>query len=123
MIAMMSKHIKVKCVLCLFSSEPHLLPPIVERAPTTFASTSTAQAQPSSAHCAATQLLRRVLYVWAVRHMASSYVQGLAEILGVIFIVFYSEKARIHSTRKEKLLPQKYLFLLVFSCKMNFIFS
>lgn len=37
------------------------------------------------------QLFERVLYIWAIRHPASGYVQGLNDLITPLFVVFLSE--------------------------------
>jgi len=37
------------------------------------------------------QLLERVLYIWAIRHPASGYVQGLNDLITPFFVVFLTE--------------------------------
>jgi len=37
------------------------------------------------------QLFERVLYIWAIRHPASGYVQGLNDLITPLFVVFLTE--------------------------------
>lgn len=37
------------------------------------------------------QIFERVLYIWAIRHPASGYVQGINDLVTPFFIVFLSE--------------------------------
>ena len=37
------------------------------------------------------QLLERILYIWAIRHPASGYVQGINDLVTPFFVVFLSE--------------------------------
>lgn len=40
-------------------------------------------------------IFQRVLYVWAVRHPASGYVQGINDLLTPFFVVFLTEYSDI----------------------------
>ena len=40
------------------------------------------------------QCLERILYVWAIRHPASGYVQGINDLATPFFIVFLSSHIR-----------------------------
>jgi len=37
------------------------------------------------------QLFERVLYIWAIRHPASGYVQGLNDLITPLFVVLLTE--------------------------------
>lgn len=37
------------------------------------------------------QLFERVLYIWAIRHPASGYVQGINDLITPFFVVFLTE--------------------------------
>ena len=37
------------------------------------------------------QVFERVLYIWAIRHPASGYVQGINDLVTPFFVVFLSE--------------------------------
>lgn len=37
------------------------------------------------------QALERILFIWAIRHPASGYVQGINDLLTPFFVVFLSE--------------------------------
>ena len=37
------------------------------------------------------QIFARVLYIWAIRHPASGYVQGINDLVTPFFVVFLSE--------------------------------
>lgn len=51
-------------------------------------------------------MMRRLLYVWHMRHPASGYVQGINDIVTPFLIVFLSEYCTINY---EKLtLPEKF---------------
>jgi len=39
----------------------------------------------------ALQLFERILYIWAIRHPASGYVQGINDLVTPFFVVFLSE--------------------------------
>jgi hypothetical protein len=41
--------------------------------------------------CQFPQIFERVLYIWAIRHPASGYVQGINDLVTPFFIVFLSE--------------------------------
>ena len=41
-------------------------------------------------YCMRLQLLERVLYIWAIKHPASGYVQGINDLLTPFFVVFIS---------------------------------
>ena len=40
---------------------------------------------------ACVQLFERVLYIWAIRHPASGYVQGINDLITPFFVVFLTE--------------------------------
>jgi hypothetical protein len=44
-------------------------------------------------------VLVRVLYLWAIRHPASSYVQGINELIIPFFVVFLSTAGTGHPPR------------------------
>lgn len=37
------------------------------------------------------QVFERILYIWAIRHPASGYVQGINDLVTPFFVVFLSE--------------------------------
>ena len=37
------------------------------------------------------QIFERILYIWAIRHPASGYVQGMNDLVTPFFVVFLSE--------------------------------
>ena len=37
------------------------------------------------------QIFERILYIWAIRHPASGYVQGINDLVTPFFVVFLSE--------------------------------
>lgn len=37
------------------------------------------------------QLFERILFIWAIRHPASGYVQGINDLVTPFFVVFLSE--------------------------------
>ena len=47
-------------------------------------------------------IFQRVLYVWAVRHPASGYVQGINDLLTPFFVVFLTEYSDISKSKQNK---------------------
>jgi len=41
--------------------------------------------------------LRRMLFIWALRHPASGYVQGMNDLVSIFFLLFMDEHVRLHS--------------------------
>jgi len=41
--------------------------------------------------CRLCQIFERILYIWAIRHPASGYVQGINDLVTPFFVVFLSE--------------------------------
>lgn len=49
------------------------------------------------------QIFERILFVWAIRHPASGYVQGINDLVTPFFVVFVSE----HTGKSRRgILPQ-----------------
>lgn len=42
-------------------------------------------------NCIICQIFERILYIWAIRHPASGYVQGINDLVTPFFVVFLSE--------------------------------
>ena len=55
-------------------------------------------------------IFQRVLYVWAVRHPASGYVQGINDLMTPFFTVFLTEYSDISNITKTI----AFFFLLIF---------
>ncbi len=53
------------------------------------------------------EIFQRILYVWAVRHPGSGYVQGINDLLTPFFVVFLTEYTDMSKTDA---------FLFFFSC-------
>ena len=53
-------------------------------------------------------IFQRVLYVWAVRHPASGYVQGINDLLTPFFVVFLTEYSDISKSKQNKNKYQKH---------------
>ena len=59
-------------------------------------------------------IFQRVLYVWAVRHPASGYVQGINDLLTPFFTVFLTEYTDLSKQSIHYKLPihKNYIFFL-----------
>lgn len=47
------------------------------------------------------QVMRRVLYVWHMRHPASGYVQGINDVVTPFIIVFLSDLVKVNTDTLE----------------------
>ncbi len=57
------------------------------------------------------ELFERILFIWAIRHPASGYVQGINDLVTPFFVVSLSE---FIDNGKQKLFYNKINFLLIF---------
>ena len=70
-------------------------------------------------------IFQRVLYVWAVRHPASGYVQGINDLLTPFFTVFLTEYSDLSKKNKTTSIEIDLTFLieliLLFLFELRFI--
>ena len=62
------------------------------------------------------QIFERILYIWALKHPASGYVQGINDLVTPFFVVFLSQHIGEFSLKSYKmivLIPYSRLWLLV----------